>query len=113
MDFVAYGKTPPELSKTREVSASPAPTFFFLKMRSEKFSARRSLEDILPSIKHSESRMLLFPEPFGPMTVFRPGENSSMDFLPNDLKPCKCRPVMNVFVLANPPLSSHFTFSCL
>ena len=47
-----------------------------------------SLLESLPRTKHSESKTLLFPAPFGPITSVKLSGNSSSVLLANDLNPC-------------------------
>jgi len=78
------------LSNTNDASAKP--NDFLLCVPANMMSCVLApLSDFIlcsPSIHLMQSDILLFPEPFGPITLVIPGINSNTVLSANDLNPC-------------------------
>src|SRR3989338_11105889 len=77
------------LSKNMETSPDFAGFFNLppLYIRLEAFSARIDFDELLPKTKLSASRILLFPDPLGPMTQLYDGEKGISVCFAKLLKP--------------------------
>ena len=86
----SIGKAPSILSNTKEASANPRDFLFCVpaNMMSNDFVPLRDFMLCSPNTHLILSDILLFPDPFGPITLVIPGINSNTVLSAKDLNPC-------------------------
>ena len=84
------GSLPSVLSKIKEASANPKDFLLCVpaKITSSVLAPLRDFMLCSPNTQRIASEILLFPDPFGPITDVIPGINSNMVLSAKDLNPC-------------------------